>query len=54
MTAVLPYRELTCASDVTPGDVHEVLRRSILADGLDFVLDVERSAGSHLVDAGTG
>jgi L-lysine 6-transaminase len=54
MTAVLPSRELTRASHVTPGDVHEVLGRNILADGLDFVLDVERSAGSHLVDARTG
>jgi L-lysine 6-transaminase len=54
MTAVLPFRELSRASDVTPGDVHEVLRRNILADGLDFVLDVERSAGSQLVDARTG
>src|ERR1700733_12600257 len=54
MTAVLPSRELTFGSDVAPDDVHEVLRRSILADGLDFVLDVERSSGSHLVDARTG
>jgi L-lysine 6-transaminase len=54
MTAVLPTRELTAGADVAPDDVHEVLRRSILADGLDFVLDVERSSGSHLVDARTG
>jgi L-lysine 6-transaminase len=27
---------------------------SILADGLDFVLDMDRSTGSHLVDARTG
>jgi L-lysine 6-transaminase len=54
MTAVLPTRELTSGADVAPDDVHEVLRRSILADGLDFVLDVERSSGSHLVDARTG
>jgi len=50
MTAVLPSRELTLG----PDDVREVLSRSILADGLDFVLDVERSSGSHLVDARTG
>jgi L-lysine 6-transaminase len=54
MTAVLPSPELNLASEVTPDDVHEVLRRSILTDGLDFVLDVERSSGSHLVDARTG
>src|SRR3978361_1855588 len=54
MTAVLPSRELTRSSHVTPADVREVLGRNILADGLDFVLDPERSAGSHLVDARTG
>jgi L-lysine 6-transaminase len=54
MTAVLPSRELIRSSHVAPADVREVLGRNILADGLDFVLDVERSAGSHLVDARTG
>lgn len=54
MTAVLTSRDLTRASDVTPDDVREVLGRNILADGLDFVLDISRSAGSHLVDARTG
>ena len=53
MTAVLSLRT---AADPTlgPDDVHAVLRRSILADGFDFVLDVDRSAGSYLVDARTG
>src|SRR5436190_627580 len=51
MTAVLPSRVRTPADSVAPDDVREVLSRSILADGLDFVLDVDRSAGSHLVDA---
>jgi L-lysine 6-transaminase len=54
MTAVLSPHDLSTASSVAPDDVHEVLRRSILADGLDFVLDVDRSAGSYLVDARTG
>src|SRR3954465_1194852 len=54
MTAVLPSRELVRSSHVAPADVREVLGRNILADGLDFVLDVERSAGSHLVAARTG
>lgn len=54
MTAVLPSRDLKTGSHVEPDDVREVLSRSILADGLDFVLDVDRSAGSHLVDARTG
>ena len=35
-------------------EVHDVLARSILADGLDFVLDIDRSSGSYLVDARTG
>ncbi len=59
MTAVLPLRDLKPGSHVAPShlepqDVREVLSRSILADGLDFVLDVDRSAGSFLVDARTG
>jgi L-lysine 6-transaminase len=31
-----------------------VLGRSVLADGLDLVLDLDRSSGSYLVDARTG
>ena len=52
MTAVLTPAELAAA--IRPDDVREVLARSILADGLDFVLDIERSTGSVLVDARTG
>src|SRR5947208_3632900 len=48
MTAVLTPAVLR------PGDVRDVLARSILADGLDFVLDIDRSSGSYLVDARTG
>jgi L-lysine 6-transaminase len=48
MTAVLTPAVLC------PDDVRDVLARSILADGLDFVLDVDRSSGSYLVDARTG
>src|ERR1700712_5841656 len=54
MTAVLPSRDLKPGSRVAPDDVRDVLSRNILADGLDFVLDVERSTGSPLVDARTG
>ena len=39
---------------VTPGTVHDVLRQSMLVDGFDMVLDLERSRGSRLVDARTG
>ena len=52
MTAVLTSTELAAA--IGPSDVRDVLARSILADGLDFVLDIERSTGSVLVDARTG
>jgi L-lysine 6-transaminase len=34
--------------------VHEVLSRSMLVDGFDFVLDLARSSGSYLVDARDG
>jgi L-lysine 6-transaminase len=54
MTAVLTPADLDVAPGIRPEDVHEVLARSILADGLDFVLDIDRSAGSVLVDARTG
>lgn len=49
MTAVL-----TTTPHVTPDQVRAVLARSILTDGFDLVLDMERSAGSYLVDARTG
>ena len=46
MTAVLTPAEMTAAVPaIGPADVREVLARSILADGLDFVLDIERSTG---------
>ena len=48
MTAVLTPAVLR------PDDVRDVLARSILADGLDLVLDIDRSSGSYLVDARTG
>jgi L-lysine 6-transaminase len=50
MTGVLEPTDLQLA----PDRVHEVLARSILVDGLDFVLDLNRSDGSYLVDARDG
>ncbi|BBY65335.1 L-lysine 6-transaminase [Mycolicibacterium helvum] len=41
-------------SAVEPANVRTVLARSILADGFDLVLDLERSSGSCLVDARDG
>ncbi|GAB1814717.1 L-lysine 6-transaminase [Mycobacterium sp. MUNTM1] len=49
MTATLERRTGTA-----PDRVHEVLARSILVDGFDFVLDLARSAGSYLYDARDG
>ncbi|MFB1295293.1 L-lysine 6-transaminase [Mycobacterium sp. pW049] len=54
MTAVLPESIAFSAETVTPHDVRSVLARSILADGLDLVLDIDRSRGSYLVDARSG
>jgi L-lysine 6-transaminase len=55
MTAVMtPAQKTAAVSAIGPVDVRDVLARSILADGLDFVLDIERSKGSILVDARTG
>jgi L-lysine 6-transaminase len=50
MTSGLALTDLQLA----PDRVHEVLARSMLVDGLDFVLDLNRSAGSYLVDARDG
>ncbi|MEZ0050334.1 L-lysine 6-transaminase [Mycobacterium sp. MAA66] len=51
MTAVLTSDGLLADSAC---HVHEVLGRSILTDGLDLVLDLDRSGGSYLVDARDG
>jgi len=53
MTSVLA-RTVLADRELEPDRVHEVLARSILVDGLDFVLDLDRSAGSYLVDARSG
>jgi L-lysine 6-transaminase len=51
---VLPSSTLDRHSTIEPGNVRTVLGRSILADGLDLVLDLDRSSGSYLVDARDG
>nr|BBX78455.1 putative L-lysine-epsilon aminotransferase [Mycobacterium florentinum] len=53
MTAVLNSLALTGVQP-EPDQVHEVLSRSMLVDGFDFVLDLTRSSGSYLVDARDG
>lgn len=52
MTAVLTSADGLSADDAR--HVREVLGRSILADGMDLVLDLDRSFGSYLVDARDG
>jgi L-lysine 6-transaminase len=39
---------------VTPATVHDVLRRNLLVDGFELVLDLSASRGSRLVDARNG
>ncbi|MEU7056928.1 L-lysine 6-transaminase [Streptomyces sp. NPDC046197] len=39
---------------IQPGDVHRTLRRHLLADGYDIVLDLSASSGTRLLDAVTG
>jgi L-lysine 6-transaminase len=39
---------------IRPAAVHDVLRRSLLVDGFDLVLDLQASRGSRLVDARDG
>lgn len=54
MTAVLNSADQLPADRVPAHEVHDVLRRSMLADGMDLVLDLDRSRGSVLVDARDG
>jgi L-lysine 6-transaminase len=51
------YREcmtMTVRSRLDPAGVHEALAQHLLVDGFDFVLDLEASQGSRLVDARDG
>ncbi len=41
-------------SDIAPDRVHESLRRHLLTDGFELVLDIRASQGSWLVDARNG
>jgi L-lysine 6-transaminase len=42
------------ANEITAGQVHDTIARHMLADGFEFVLDIDASRGSQLVDARTG
>ncbi|WP_395307810.1 L-lysine 6-transaminase [Mycobacterium sp. AMU20-3851] len=54
MTAVLNTADQCPAEHLRADEVHDVLRRNMLADGMDLVLDLDRSRGSVLVDARDG
>jgi L-lysine 6-transaminase len=41
-------------SGIAPNEVHESLRKWLLVDGYPFVLDLEKSHGTYLVDGRTG
>jgi len=41
-------------SNITAQNVHDVLRKKMLVDGFNFVLDIERSHGLTIVDKKTG
>jgi len=44
----------TSSTNLMPGDVHATIARHMLADGFDFVLDLNASSGSKVVDARNG
>src|SRR4051794_30805774 len=44
----------TAPSQLQASDVHRTLAEHLLVDGFDFVLDLEASCGSQLVDARDG
>lgn len=54
MTAVLTSADHQRPAQIPARQVHDVLGRNMLADGMDLVLDLERSRGSILVDARDG
>ncbi|HKI77282.1 MAG TPA: L-lysine 6-transaminase [Ignavibacteriaceae bacterium] len=45
---------MTKSVDVSPGNVHATLRKYMLADGFNLVLDLKASHGSRVIDAITG
>ncbi|KAA0118095.1 L-lysine 6-transaminase [Mycolicibacterium sp. P9-22] len=54
MTAVLTSADRQRPDQISAREVHDVLGRNMLADGMDLVLDLARSRGSVLVDARDG
>jgi len=54
VNSLVEEREAIPAACVRPQDVHDVLRRHVLVDGFELVLDTRASRGSWFVDARTG
>jgi len=50
----MPAFASVAANEITAGQVHDTIARHMLADGFAFVLDIDASRGSRLVDARTG
>ncbi|MFT5224049.1 MAG: L-lysine 6-transaminase [Glaciecola sp.] len=48
------HTPIRTAHEIAPTEVHDVLREHLLVDGLDLVLDTDKSQGSWLVDARDG
>jgi L-lysine 6-transaminase len=47
-------KEEILINNISPSDVHSSLRKHMLADGFELVLDLDKSHGSKIVDAKTG
>jgi L-lysine 6-transaminase len=47
-------KEEILINNISPSDVHSTLRKHILADGFELVLDLNKSQGSKISDAKTG
>ena len=55
MTTFTPVQAYTFRGrDIAPSEVHQTIATHLLADGFELVLDLDRSQGSHLVDARDG
>ena len=42
------------SNNVLPSNVHDVIAKYMLADGFNFVLDLEKSKGTKIIDAKNG
>lgn len=51
---ILKHDDVLIEHSIAPDRVHETLNKYMLADGFELVLDLEKSSGSHIVDAKTG